>query len=141
MSEKFFAEGMTHFKDKNGRDLLIQITWKEKMGFIYDPETYSVEKVFNYDTITGEGWGITYDDVNEQFIVSDGSEWLYFWNRDTLKEERRIQVILDFPLVFGEKRGLKYVNELEFMDRRVWANVWYQDVSEMHIRIEKTMST
>jgi len=94
MENKYFAEGMTLFKTGSGEKRLIQITWQRGEGFIYDADTLEQLDSFTYETSNGEGWGITYDAEAKEFIVSDGSSWLHYWDRDTLKEKRRKQVVV-----------------------------------------------
>mmetsp|Transcript_5900 Transcript_5900/g.12499 ORF Transcript_5900/g.12499 Transcript_5900/m.12499 type:complete len:396 (-) Transcript_5900:1791-2978(-) len=118
MDHKYFGEGL-HFKD----DKLYQLTWKEKLAFIYNATTLEVLDTFKYDTTTGEGWGITHDG-NNTFIVSDGSAYLHYWDDVTLKESRQ-----RLPVVINGKR-IRQINELEFLPslNRVLANVWYKDI-------------
>ena len=47
-------------------------------GWIYDADTLAVLHTFTYTTTTGEGWGVTYDESNAEFVVSDGSSTLHF---------------------------------------------------------------
>ena len=70
------------------------ITWHAKTGFIYDAESFELIKNFPFTTTApkNEGWGITYDAANQEFIVSDGSPYLYFWDRDTLEEKRKVEI-------------------------------------------------
>ena len=89
---QYFGEGSTFYRDKDGNARLIEITWREQTGFIYDAETLEKLQEFKYTTSTGtghQGWGITYDAKKQEFIVTDGSSFLFFWDRDTLKEKRR----------------------------------------------------
>lgn len=117
MDDKYFAEGMTYFGD----DKLIQITWKEKTGFIYDAMTLDVLQEFNYTTTRDEGWGITYYEEEDQFIVSDGSNMLHFWDRKTLEETQRIEV------KHPDGKEVRNLNELEFWNGLVLSNVWQTD--------------
>ena len=138
LDEKYFGEGIAHYHDANGNERIIQITWQEQTGFIYDAKTFEVLKEFRYETKTNEGWGITYDDARREFIVSDGSDFLFFWDRDTLEEKRRVQVTLrnlvsnndddddDEPEI--STRPVQQINELEMVNGLVFANVWYQNV-------------
>jgi len=119
MEPSHFGEGLTLF-DKGQR--LIQLTWRENVGFIYNSTTLDVIQTFNFVTHTREGWGITHDDFTNTFIVSDGSEWLCVWDDTTLEELRRICVTLPN----GEP--VWHINELEFVNNSVLANVWYSDV-------------
>ena len=117
MDNSIFAEGMAYY----GEGSLIQITWKEKIGFIYDAKNLNVISNFTYSTTRDEGWGITYDESTDSFIVSDGSDMLHFWDRETLKETQRIQV------THRDGRIVKNLNELEFWNGFVLSNVWYED--------------
>jgi hypothetical protein len=78
---------------------------------------------FQYTTTAPrhEGWGITYDESNKEFIVSDGSPHLYFWDRDSLEEKRKVTV----SRFDGSTQNM--LNELEFMDGLVCCNIWHQD--------------
>jgi glutamine cyclotransferase len=87
LDPKFFAEGMTYWKGK-----LIQITWKSQQGFVYNATTLEQIEYFQFNTTENEGWGITYDWCKDEFIVTDGSPFLHFWNPKNLKEKRKIQV-------------------------------------------------
>ena len=136
LDEKYFGEGIAHYHDADGNERIIQITWREQNGFIYDAKTFEKLKEFRYETKTNEGWGITFDASKREFIVSDGSDYIFFWDRDTLQEKRRVQVTLRQLLNNGDgdkepqisKRPVQYINELEMVDGLVFANIWYQDV-------------
>ena len=120
---QFFGEGSTFYKDAEGNNRLIMITWKKKTGYIYDADSFEQIKSFQYTTTPpkNEGWGITYDKAKQEFIVSDGSQYLYFWDRDTLEEKRKVAVTR------FNGREQNELNELEFMDGLVCANIWYSD--------------
>jgi len=121
LERQYFGEGITFYTDDDGKRKLIQLTWKKRRGWIYHADTFEMVKEFDYVTKTGEGWGITYDEKNKEFIVSDGSHYLMFWDRDTLEEKRRVEVMHD-----GNQ--ISRLNELEFYKGHVLSNVWYQDV-------------
>ena len=110
LSSRYFGEGITILKDK-----LYQLTWQSHLGFVYNLSTLKPEKNF---FLPGEGWGITHD--GEQLIVSDGTAMLRFIDPDTLKETRRVAVTQDGSPV-------NRLNELEYINGEVWANVWYTD--------------
>ena len=121
---KYFGEGSTFFRDLHGNGRLIQITWQEQTGFIYDSETLEKISEFKYTTTPedgNQGWGITYDADRQEFIVSDGTQYLYFWDRDTLAEMRRVEVT---RFDGYEQRQL---NELEYMGGLVCCNIWHSD--------------
>lgn len=121
MEKRFFAEGMQVY-GKPGNEKLIQITWKSRFGFIYNAETLEMIRNFTFSTVNNQGWGICYDEMNHEFIVSDGSHYLHFWDSDSLKEKRRVAVTRQ-----NGGNALR-LNELEFVNGRVLANVWYEDV-------------
>ena len=117
MDKKLFGEGMAY---RDG--LLYQITWKSKRGFIYDAETLDLVREFHYKTTLGEGWGITWSPCEDEFIVTDGSNNLHFWDVNTLQETRKIAVSrLD-------GRPAEELNEIEWFRGKILANVWYEDV-------------
>jgi len=118
LADEYFGEGLAFYKNK-----LIQLTWKKRTGFIYETEPkLALIKTFTFETTRNEGWGITYDESKKQFIVSDGSEYLHFWDEDTLQETHKVAV-LD---TMGKVRNL---NELEYYDEdRIMANKWYTDL-------------
>lgn len=111
LGDEYFAEGMTVLQGK-----LYQLTWLSKKGFIYDPESFEQIGTFEYP---GEGWGLTHD--NSHLIMSDGSAKIYFMDPETMETVRSITVRLR-----GKK--VNYLNELEFIDGFIFANVWYQNI-------------
>ena len=115
-----FGEGVSHYfvwKTVNGERVkehrLIQLTWKDKIGFIYSLPDLELIQEFKYDTVTGEGWGITFVEHTNEFFVSDGSEFLIIWDAETLEEKRRFAVTFDTG---GDTVPVKLLNELEFVD-------------------------
>jgi len=121
MESKYFAEGMQVYGDA-GHEKLIQITWREKTGFIYDALSLELIRKFQFTTTRNEGWGICLDDSNDEFIVSDGSAFLHFWDVETLEEKRKLKVTRQTGKRADE------LNELTFMNGKILANVWYEDV-------------
>ncbi|HOX82166.1 MAG TPA: glutaminyl-peptide cyclotransferase [Chryseolinea sp.] len=107
---QYFGEGITLLNNK-----IYQLTYKHNIGFIYDAKTYKKIGEFPFTTSTKEGWGMTHDDTN--LIISDGSEHLYFLDSVTLKTVKTISV---------KENGsrLKQINELEFVNGYIFANVW-----------------
>jgi glutamine cyclotransferase len=104
---KFFGEGITILNNK-----LYHITWKSRTGFVYKLPEFSTVKTFSYDT---EGWGLTHDGTH--LIMSDGSDKLYFRDSLTLDVVRTLKVTYK-----GEP--LRELNELEYIDGHVFANIW-----------------
>eukprot|EP00540_Astrosyne_radiata_P014381 CAMPEP_0116836722 /NCGR_PEP_ID=MMETSP0418-20121206/8257_1 /TAXON_ID=1158023 /ORGANISM="Astrosyne radiata, Strain 13vi08-1A" /LENGTH=374 /DNA_ID=CAMNT_0004466529 /DNA_START=61 /DNA_END=1185 /DNA_ORIENTATION=+ len=130
LHDRQFGEGLAYFETEDGEGRLIQITWQSQKGFIYDSDTFEVLRKFKFETSNNEGWGITYDFENKEFVVSDGSAYLLFWDRDTLKEKRRVEVMQHLKTPNGSvlKQPVRRLNELEWFDGFVLANVWYKDV-------------
>jgi glutamine cyclotransferase len=110
LPEQYFGEGITIFDDQ-----IIQLTWKSGVGFVYDRENFNLLELFTY---AYEGWGITHD--GQQLIVSDGTDMLHFWDPETLQETHQIHVYDEFGPV-------TQLNELEFMNGEILANVWQTD--------------
>ena len=110
LSSRYFGEGIALWKDR-----LIQLTWKEKKGFVYDKETFSLIKEFYYQT---EGWGITQD--GNFLIMSDGSANLYFLDPETFQQVKKIEV-------HDGDKAIKGLNELELVRGKVYANVWLSE--------------
>jgi glutaminyl-peptide cyclotransferase len=106
----YFGEGIVIWKDK-----LIQLTWRSKIGFVYDLATFKQLRTFNYSR---EGWGITHD--GKRLIMSDGSASLFFWDPETLQETGRLPVT-------DNGQPVTNLNELEFIRGEIWANVWQTD--------------
>lgn len=106
--DKYFGEGITIFNSK-----IYQITWKSKTGFIYDTKSFEQTGSFTYPT---QGWGITHN--NRNLIISDGSSNLYFLDPDSFKIKRILIAKT------GEGVKIKNLNELEYVDGKVYANIW-----------------
>jgi len=103
----YFGEGLTSWKGA-----LIQLTWKERKGFVYEKESFRLLREFSYAT---EGWGITHD--NAHLIMSDGSAWLYFLDPETFMLVRKMEVRDRGAPVSG-------LNELEYVKGKIYANIW-----------------
>lgn len=108
-SRKYFAEGSVVLGDR-----LYVLTWTNKVVFVYDPETLEYRSTWSYPR---EGWGLTTD--GRSLIASDGSSKLYFMTPD-LKVEKTLTVTLN-------GRPLRLLNELEWIDGKIWANIYTTD--------------
>lgn len=108
MEDEYFGEGITILNDK-----IYQLTYKAKKGFVYDLNTFDRIDSFAYNT--SEGWGLTHD--NTYLIKTDGSEFLHFLDAETYEVVKKIQV-------YDNKGPVKYLNELEFHDGELYANIW-----------------
>jgi glutamine cyclotransferase len=104
---EFFGEGITIFNNK-----IYQLTWQEHKIFVYDVKTFKKEKEFSWDY---EGWGITND--GKHLIISTGSNSLYFVDPASMK-------ILKTVGVFSNYGPLGEINELEYVNGKVYANIW-----------------
>ena len=104
---KYFGEGIVNWKTH-----LVALTWKAKVGFVYDLATFKLQHRFNY---RGEGWGLTQN--GRWIIMSDGTPELRFLDPDTLQEAGRLQVTY-------QGRPLRYLNELEWVKGQIYANIW-----------------
>jgi glutamine cyclotransferase len=106
-----FAEGLALVGER-----LVQLTWKSRRGLVYDRKTLKPISYFQYET---EGWGLTFDGKN--LIMSDGSDTLFYLDKDTYQPVRRLRVTLD-------GQPVDKLNELEWIEGEVWANVWQTDL-------------
>jgi len=96
---------------------LLQLTWKGGIGFVYDLDTFEKEREFKY-TKSLQGWGLTNN--GENIIKTDGTERIWFLNPETLVEERYIEA-------YTNTRKVENLNELEFVNGMIYANVWQQN--------------
>lgn len=110
LSSKYFGEGSAILGD----DLYV-LTWTNKLAFRYDAKTLTYKATLPFPR---EGWGLTTD--GRQLIASDGSSTLYFLDKD-MKVQKRLRVTL-------RERSLQYLNELEWIDGKIWANVYTSDM-------------
>lgn len=111
LGDKYFGEGITVL-----HDTLYQLTYKEKVVFVYDAKTFKKIKELPFDG--AEGWGMTNDGKN--IIVSTGSSNLYYYEPGTFK-------LLKTVAVTENGTPVPNVNELEYVDGYVYANQWQYD--------------
>ena len=105
-----FGEGVTQVGDR-----IVQLTWLSRAAYVYDAASFDSLDTFGYAT---QGWGLTHD--GRRFIMSDGTDTLYFRDFDTFAETGRVAVTHDGAPV-------RFLNELEYIDGRVYANVYQSD--------------
>ena len=110
LSKDEFGEGITVLGDK-----IYQLTWLNGKLHTYDKATLRHLATHTYK---GEGWGLTTD--GEKLYMSDGTNYIRVLNPETLAQESRIGITLR-----GE--SLQYLNELEWIDGKIWANVYTTD--------------
>jgi glutamine cyclotransferase len=107
---RYFGEGIALL---NGE--IYQLTWREGRAFVYDAATFRPLREIRY---TGEGWGLTTD--GKRLYMSDGSEKIYTVDPSTFERLSSTEVWIDGKKVF-------YLNELEWIDGELWANVYTSD--------------
>lgn len=105
---KYFGEGILFFNDK-----LYQLTYKNQLGFIYNSKDFKQIGSFTYSN--KEGWGMTTD--GSSIIMSDGTNFITYWEPDSLKEIKRINIS------YNGSSAL-YANELEYINGYIYANIW-----------------
>ena len=110
VDSKYFGEGLT-----NWGSTLVQLTWETHIGLVYDRFSFRLLRTFSYSE---EGWGLTQDGKN--LILSDGTATLHFIDPVTFKEVRQITVK-------DHGKPVSEINELEYVDGQVYANVWHSD--------------
>jgi len=110
LNKKYFGEGSVIL----GKDLYV-LTWTNKVAFRYDAATLTFKETLSYPR---EGWGLTTD--GKQLIASDGTATLYYLDKD-LKLQKKLPVTLN-------GRPLRNLNELEYINGKIWANVYLTDM-------------
>ena len=140
LDNQYFGEGMTFLNNK-----IYWLTWQAKKGFVYDLETFKLEKEFAFNK-SEEGWGLTNNGTD--LIKSDGTNKIWFLDPVSFKEKKSLQV-------YTNKYALDNLNELEFIDNKIYANKYQQnvmviidvktgavlgvaDLSDLKIEMEKT---
>ena len=111
---RYFAEGSCIAEGR-----LYVLSWRERTCFVLNPDTFERIGTFRYNT---EGWGLTTD--GKSLIMSDGSNRIQFRDPKSFLVTREIKVTIN-------GRPLDYLNELEWIDGRIWANVYGSDVIVM----------
>lgn len=107
VSGYYFAEGLTNFKNK-----LVQLTWKRGRAFLYDFETLNINDTFD---LPGETWGVT--TIDKLLVISNGTSELIFYDPNSQKIVKTLNV-------HDQGRKIQGLNELEYADGRLYANVW-----------------
>ncbi len=112
LPDEVFGEGATAVDDR-----IVSLSWRAGRGFVHDLETLEREAEF---PINGEGWGLAYDPEADRLVLSDGTPRLRFLDPDTYEETGEMLVTLR-----GEPVPL--LNELEWVEGEIFANVWQQE--------------
>ncbi len=105
-----FGEGLTAIGDE-----LFVVTWQNRIGYVFDRPTLKFKRTFRYG---GEGWGLT--DDGKRLILSDGTATLRFLDPKDARVVRRLTVR-------DAGRAVENLNELEYVEGEIYANVWYED--------------
>ena len=105
-----FGEGIVDWGEQ-----IISLTWQTQLGLVLNASDFSLVKKFSYP---GEGWGLTRN--NRELVMSDGTAELRFLDPQTLRENRRLRVTAD-------GRPLTQLNELEWVNGEIYANIWQTD--------------
>jgi len=121
LDKQYFGEGLTIINNK-----IIQLTWKSKVGFIYDLDTFEMVGSFNYGKST-EGWGLANDGTN--IFKSDGTEKIWLLDSENYEEINHLEVVTN-------NKKIKNINELEIVDNQIYANT-YQFNNDVCVIINK----
>ncbi|MHA4893445.1 glutaminyl-peptide cyclotransferase [Pedobacter sp. PWIIR3] len=112
IDKQYFGEGSTLVGDK-----IVMLTWQGNIGFVFDASTLAQKGSFPYQN-SREGWGLCFD--GKQLIKSDGTNRIYFLNKDSYKEESAIDV-------YDNEGPVNSINELEYIDGKLYANIYTKD--------------
>ena len=121
LDKQYFGEGLTIINNK-----IIQLTWKSKVGFVYDLNTFEMQGSFNYGKSI-EGWGLANDGTN--IYKSDGTEKIWLLDSESYKE-------IDYLEIVTNNKKIKNINELEIVDNLIYANT-YQFNNDVCVIINK----
>lgn len=110
LPSRYFGEGISIVGER-----LYQLTWQSNIVFVYDVNTFETITSHYHPT---EGWGLAWDGTH--LILSDGTAELQFIEPESFQVVRKVPVTLDGTPVH-------YLNELEYINGEVWANVWQTD--------------
>ncbi|SFZ94994.1 Glutamine cyclotransferase [Flaviramulus basaltis] len=112
LADEYFGEGLTILNNK-----VYQLTWQKGTGFVYDVNTFEKLSSFKYGN-SKEGWGLCNN--KNTIYKSDGTEKIWLLNPETLVEEAFIQVYTNKGKIVG-------INEMEWIDGKIYANRYQKD--------------
>jgi glutamine cyclotransferase len=112
LDSNYFGEGITIINNK-----IYQLTWQNKTGFIYNANTWKLEKTFAYDKDI-EGWGMTND--GKYIYQTDKTEKIWKMDPETQK-------MVDYVNVYSGGLKIPSINELEWINGKIYTNVWQKD--------------
>jgi len=110
LAPEFFGEGITLLRNE-----ILQLTWQSQTGFVYSASDFRLLRRFSYP---GEGWGLATN--GREVFMSDGTDEIRILDGNTLKEKRRLKV-------HDGNVSIAQLNELEFVEGEIFANVWQTD--------------
>ena len=125
LGDEFFGEGLTQF----GNDLHV-LTWRKKIGFTYNLDTFKEKGKFNYGK-SKEGWGLCND--GKTIYKSDGSSKIWKLDPSTLSEKGFIEVAT-------HKRVQSNFNELEWVNGKIYANTWPRNGATDKSKLKESIS-
>jgi len=111
LADKYFAEGLTLLEDE-----LFVLTWKENTVLVLNRDDLSVVREMTYD---GQGWGLANN--GKQLIMSNGSSTIYFRDPSSFEIKHEINV-------YSQQHSVQRINELEYAEGYIWANIWHSSL-------------
>jgi glutamine cyclotransferase len=111
LESPLFGEGIAILGDR-----IFQVTWQNKVGFVYNKTTLKQINKIYYQT---EGWGLT--TIGNELVMSDGSNILYFMDPDQFSVISKLEV-------YDNEKKVEKLNELEYINGEIWANIWQTDL-------------
>jgi len=111
LDASLFGEGIALYRDR-----IYQVTWTNKVGFIYEKSTFKLINRIYYQT---QGWGLTV--IDDKIVMSDGTNVLYFFEPEMFTAVSRIEV-------YDNEKKIDSLNELEYINGEIWANIWMSDL-------------
>ena len=111
LDASLFGEGIALYRNR-----IYQVTWENKVGFVYEKSTFKVINKIYYPT---QGWGLT--TIDDKIVMSDGTNVLYFFEPETFTVVSRIEV-------YDNEKKVDQLNELEYINGAIWANIWMTDL-------------
>jgi glutamine cyclotransferase len=111
LDDSLFGEGIALYRDR-----IYQVTWKSKVGFVYNKSDFKLINKIYYPT---QGWGLT--TINDKIVMSDGTNILYFFEPEMFTAVSKIEV-------YDNEKKVDQLNELEYINGEIWANIWMTDL-------------
>ena len=117
LENEYFGEGICLYNNR-----ILQLTWTDRKGFVYGLDDFELQGRFRYNT---EGWGITSDDRN--LWMSDGTSTIYKIDLGNVTTSEKTISIIELTEVYTNEGNVKGLNELEFIEGEIWANVYTEN--------------